>query len=347
VVKMGQKTLGGKVLPLRKPQKRPLAPIFEQLENALPLLEEGCYKKAKIPKGRGGWREICIPSSELKKIQKRIILPYLRKIVTSVWAMVFGLYGGSYIGHAKRHAESRFILSLDMKDAFPSTTSSQLQGILFDLIYRNMVSGVYKFAESLEEIEEEYTKNKKLSNRLAGLITRFATFENGLPQGASTSPLLFYIYLDSRMRVLLSKIWNILRKFRSSGWQMSCYVDNFAISSNRWIPPDIRKEIIMAFEEVGLKLNQKKIKFHDCRHGAVMITGIRVDGQGKISLPKKTIRKWRGIIGRARFDPENLELRQKVEGFIASLKPIYEEGLPPQIAKPYNRYQQALVKITS
>ena len=42
-------------------------------------------------------------------------------------------------------------------------------------------------------------------------------------------------------------------------------------------------------------------------------------------------------------DPERIEkLKGKIEGFIASLKPIYPEKLPPQIAKPYSFFLQSL-----
>jgi len=54
-----------------------------------------------------------------------------------------------------------------------------------------------------------------------------------------------------------------------------------------------------------------------------------------VSLPKKTIKKIRGLIYRAIFQPK---LRPMIEGQIAYLRSIYGYALPNQIQKPYQKY---------
>jgi len=281
----------------------------EELERALPLGNQ--YRKVKIPKKGGGWREIFIPAPELKKVQRKI-LRYLRKIwKVQIWkAGVYGLSpGGSYTLHAKCHADSRYHFKFDLKDAFPSVNVAKLREILYQAI----------LGESGDE---------KIAQKRSELIIKLTTFEGKLPQGAPTSPFLFYMMLTAPEGLF----WRLERI--CSRWRISCYVDGFVVSGPTPIPVDIQEKMFKIVEECGFSINPKKTRFQDCRQGAVMITGIRVDGKGRIFLPKKTIRHWRGIIGRARFD-SNPELQKKIEGFIAFLKSIYQDKLPPQIEKPY------------
>ncbi|MBU0546801.1 MAG: reverse transcriptase family protein [Patescibacteria group bacterium] len=312
--------------------------FWEKLEKALPLRKD--YREAKIPKRSGGYRTIYMPSPELKKVQKNI-LRYLQEIWQVHYGPVHGLSpGGSCVKHARIHSASRWIFQFDIKNAFPSTNIITLRKLLSQII----------------PVEVNLGENAtKIAYTRAELIIKLTTFQEGLPQGAPTSPFLFYIVLTSRKIIpattggeirltgLFYKLWSACPR----GYKISCYVDGFVISGPKPISPKTQEKIFKTIRKESFEINQKKTRIQDCRHGTVMICGLAVDGKGRISLPKKTIRKWRGIIGKARFDPENLELRQKIEGFVASLKPIYEKGTPPQITKPYNRYQRELVKTTS
>ena len=78
------------------------------------------------------------------------------------------------------------------------------------------------------------------------------------------------------------------------------------------------------------------------RHGSPTICGLRIGVAGKenkIVLPKKTIRKWRGIIGSARFN-HSPELIKKIRGFLFSLKPIYGDERPPQISQILKKFHK-------
>lgn len=286
-------------------------------EEALPLVRH--YTEIKIPKRRGGFRTISIPPEELKKIQ-RGILRFLRDLWNIRHMQINGLHRGSYIEHAKRHSESRFIFQIDLKDAFPSVSTLRLKEILYKKILFEKV------------VETEYA-----TKQLSKLIIILTTLNGILPQGAPTSPFLFYIYLLEED--MIEKLYRCCLQ-DLEGLEISCYVDGIVVSSQKLITPDIQKNILKTIESLGFQINERKIWLRDCRQGAPLITGIRVDGKGRISLPKKKVRKWRGMINRARFDPDNLELRDKIEGFIASLKPIYGENLPPQIEKPYLLFKQ-------
>jgi RNA-directed DNA polymerase len=291
-----------------------------ELERILPLTQK--YQEIKISKRKGGFRKISIPPAELKKVQRKI-LKFLQRLLHYIHCGIFGMFSGSYVEHAIYHSDSRFIFQFDIQDAFPSVKVDELEEILKKILQRNdwMIPKIIK--KKLPEAEE-----------LARLIIKLTTFNNILPQGAPTSPILFEIYI--REKRLLERITENFPNLKAS-----CYIDGVVVSSKRWISPETRKEIIKMVEETGFKVNREKIWFRDCRQGNPLITGISVDGKGRICLPKKKIRRWRGIIHRAAFNPTP-ELINKIEGFVASLKPIYGEKLPPQIAKPYLLFQQKI-----
>jgi hypothetical protein len=296
---------------------------IEELRNALQYAKD--YREITIPKKRGGWRTIMIPSPELKKVQRKI-LRFLQRMYILHDSSVFGLRSGSYIKHAKFHADSRWLFTFDLKDAFPSVGKQRLRILLRKT-----------FRESLIPLKQEWPDDR--IEEFICLITELTTYNDTLPQGAPTSPLLFFLVIEESR--LITKLF-----YASQPMKISCYVDGFVISGSR--PPSVRtkKAIFKCLEGSGFEANFKKTRQFDCHQGAPLVVGLRINGTEKrISLPKRTTMAWRGIIHRAAMttDPcEKTDLFLKIQGFISSLKPIYPEKLPPQIAKPYLLFLQSL-----
>jgi len=279
--------------------------IFEEIE-AFPL-SQIFYKEIRRYKGRGEHRIILVPSQELKMIQKRIL-----RLLHETWSLnimkIYGLYGlrkkgGCCVDHALSHSHDRWIFQFDIKNAFPSVRVSFLREIL----------------------------EKRIEKRFVDLIIDITTYKQSLPQGAPTSPFLFYLILSESG--LFMELFKTIQSF-SYRINLSCYVDDFVASSNSLIPDSLQKELLDIVRSYGFEINDRKTRFQDCRHGAVMITGISVDGTGNIRLPKKTIRKWRGLILKAIYT-KDLALEKRIDGFISSLKPVYGKKIPSQILKPY------------
>jgi hypothetical protein len=309
-----------KIIALEKKTRVPEMKWWQHWKEALPLTKT--YQEIKIPKRRGGFRIISIPPEKLKKTQREI-LRFLKRLFRTWCLQIHGLYRGSYVEHARIHSKSRFVFQFDIKDAFPSVNLFKLKQILHrKILWENIVD------------------NEPEAEELAYLLINLTTFNEILPQGAPTSPFLFYIY------IMETDLIGQLYRCRPRGQEMeiSCYVDGIVVSSQKLIPPDIKEKMIKTVEKSGLKVNEKKIWQKDCRNGNPMITGLSIDGKGKISLPKRRIRKWRGIIHRAALEADpcaKTDLGLKIEGFIASLKPIYGKDLPPQIEKPYSHFKQS------
>jgi len=296
---------------------------IEELKENLQLSQD--YREIRIPKKTGGFRTITIPSPKLKRIQRKI-LRFLKELYILRDSSVFGLRNGSYASHARFHAKSRWIFTIDLKDAFTSVTKERVRFFL-----------TKNLSERITSVDRWSSLYK--TQELIDLIAELTTFNETLPQGAPTSPFLFFMAIEESK--LTTKLF-----YAAQPMKISCYVDGFAISGAH--PPRARTKeaIFKCIEKTGFEANFKKTRQYDCHQGSPMIVGLRINGlENRISLPKKTIRKWRGIIYRAAttIDPcEKKDLFLKIQGFISSLKPIYPEKLPPQIAKPYSLLLQSL-----
>jgi hypothetical protein len=212
-----------------------------------------------------------------------------------------------------------------------------------------------------------FPQRKEIAQGLTDLIMALTTFRGILPQGTPTAPFLFYLALaEGDLFAELKSLFPIMLPESQDRYQfrVSAYIDNFVISAQKPIPPRNQEELFKTVEKFGFKINLRKIRQQGMIFGAPLITGLRVTndkGEGKVVLPKRKIRQWRGLIHRAIFEPD---LRPKVNGLIASLKPIYgtrriidgnyftmhgkfpqEPVLPSQLKKPYQKFLQAINKI--
>lgn len=186
-----------------------------------------------------------------------------------------------------------------------------------------------------------FPQREKIVRDLTDLIIKLTSYQGILPQGTPTAPFLFYIYLVEKR--LLAELQSICPLFYPESqdrynFQISVYIDNFVISGQKPIPKRNQEELLRVIEKFDFKVNSDKTRHRGIIHGAPLITGLRITNDNnqerKVVLPKRKIRQWRGLIYRAIFEPS---LRPKVNGLIASLKPIYSANLPPQIKKPYQK----------
>ena len=88
------------------------------------------YRNFMIPKGKG-FRQIAAPKIALKIIQKWIATQLER--LYSPQEHVFGFVAGrSHIAAASKHCGARWVLSLDIKDFFPSTPQFVILSRLYE-----------------------------------------------------------------------------------------------------------------------------------------------------------------------------------------------------------------------
>jgi len=161
---------------------RELAELFELTYSRLifhvyKTAKERRYASFPIPKKRGGTRLISAPVTPLKIIQRK-----LHQVLLAVYqpkSTVHGFMPGrSIVTNAKDHAGRRYVLNVDLEDFFPSINFGRVYG---------MFKGI------------PYKKN----SQIASLLAAICCFDNKLPQGAPTSPIVSNMIcakMDSQLR---------------------------------------------------------------------------------------------------------------------------------------------------
>lgn len=178
------------------------------------------YEKFEIPKAKGGYRTISAPKPELKKLQQHLA-KYLYDVVKENQENSSGrkslnhafLPGHSIFTNAKIHRARRYVLNIDLEEFFPSINFGRVRGFLLK------------------------DNRFQLHEPVATLISQIACFENSLPQGAPSSPILSSL-ISQPLDVRLAKF------AKKNFCHYSRYADDITFSTNRKeFPPAIAYEI--------------------------------------------------------------------------------------------------------
>ena len=204
--------------------------------------EDRFYSTARIPKRNGGYRELDIPSSDLKYIQKWIMQNILYCMRVSDYAYGFQPKR-SIVDNARVHVNKHCIVNLDISDFFPSISFERVFRLFFYYGYTKEVSFV---------------------------LAKLCTFRGKLPQGSPASPCISNICclkLDARLSALATK-------YKAD---YSRYADDITFSSNSDLKTIIRIVAPILLEE-GFRVNERKtrISYH---HQRQEVTGHIVNGE--------------------------------------------------------------------
>jgi len=215
------------------------------------------YTEALIPKRSGGTRRLLIPAAPLKKLQRLINRRLLNRLKSHPAATGFER-GHSIVTNAAYHRGRPVVVSMDVKNFFPSTSAKRIKQYFLLIGW-----------------------NKEVAN----LLTKICTHEKGLPQGAPTSPRLSNLVnypLDSAVSAYAAKC----------GIAYTRYADDLTFS----FPIDdaglIANVIGMAkvnLDEFGYTAHQRKKLRIRRRHQRQIVTGLVVNE--RVQLPRET-RRW-------------------------------------------------------
>ncbi len=334
------------------------------IDDALKIEPENAYRDIFIPKKSGGVRKLAEPCKEYKIIQ-HTLLSLLYK--DDVMDCVFGFCkGGSPVLNAEHHLRGarnklgevlllpripRWVLTIDLKDAFPSVKSGTLRDVFCKMFHPSGFS-------PLKYVDEEM--RWKVFEELVSLAIRFTTHNGCLPQGAPTSPYLLNLVIQDLGIIQTLKKLCENRKYPIN---ISFYADDITFSAAKQkISAEFIKQAVAIIEKGGVfKVNQKKTRLNSNRYKAHKITGV-VLSEGylsktqygfyrgpKLTLPQKTLKIWRGNIHRATkalqegrsLDQEKGGITfEEVTGFICWIKSVYKNTiLPASIKKPIERFE--------
>lgn len=223
-------------------------------------------------------RPIDNPLQSLRRIQKRIYKKLLKPICFP--DHILGAVPKRNVrGNAERHLGSDLLVTLDIKQCFPSITNVH----------------VYRVWAYLLEC----------SPPVASLLTKLTTFSRHLPQGAATSPLLanlFICMIDGPIRTACEQM-NIA---------YSTWIDDLAFSGER-----ARELVPIAASTLrahGLRLSHKKVRIMG-PSAIKLLTGTRL-GASRVRAPREKLSRIRSGIHKLRT---GLVMKGREEEYIGGL----------------------------
>lgn len=201
--------------------------------------EDKKYETFFVQKKSGELRTIHAPVPKLKHIQRR-----LNEVLQSVYSpkpMVFGFtLGKNIVDNADKHKKKNWVLNLDLENFFPSINFGRVRGMFMHKPYN-------------------------LPNEVATTIARICCFDNSIPQGAPTSPII--------SNMLCAKMDS---QFQDLAWKHRCfytrYADDLTFSTTlREFPPEIANvnsilsvelgnDLTSIIQQNGFEINRTKVR---------------------------------------------------------------------------------------
>lgn len=203
--------------------------------------QEPFYREFKIPKkNKDEFRSISEPLPNLKNIQRWILDEILHKLQPSPYSKAFRI-GYSIRDNARFHKNQKKVLTIDIKDYFKSICFKQVHSFFRAIGY---------------------------SNQVAVTLANICILNNGLPQGAPTSPMLSNLItkrLDKRIASFTSQ----------HGIRYTRYADDLTFSGEfeEGLIINFTREVL---ESEGFLINEKKTRLRK-QNQQQEVTGIVVN----------------------------------------------------------------------
>ena len=217
--------------------------------------EASRYTSFEIPKRYGGVRTISAPATALKIIQRKLNQVLLQVYSPKPSVHSF-LLDRSIVTNARVHLARRNILNIDLKDFFPSINFGRVRGLFMGTPY-------------------------KLNPTVATILAQICCFNNQLPQGAPTSPIVTNMIcakMDSQLMALA----------KANKCDYTRYADDITFSTNlREFPTtlatvndlgqiEVGAELERIITENGFKINPDKVRLKD-KKLRQQVTGIIIN----------------------------------------------------------------------
>ena len=231
------------------------------------------------------------PVGQLKEIQRRLNKRILAgQSLPAV--MIGGVRGKDPLDHPRLHVGRKVVVTIDVKNCYPSITNMQVFKI-----WRYRIG---------------------CSPDVASLLTRLTTRLGHLPLGAPTSTPLGNLVLESI--VLAVKLLVEQHELR-----LSQFIDDSALSGAS-LSDAIIIDVVRVFSRHGLRVNRKKIKV--MRSGSSQtVTGRTVNRT--LTLPSKRRKKVKAALHELMTTPtqssDYTKRYRSVEGRIRDLKKLHPE----------------------
>jgi hypothetical protein len=220
------------------------------------------FYRHEIPKKnrRRGHRTVWEPvvlKNNYKALARRLNNFFAHKLNNFPHTRTFGYIGGRNIKeNAQDHCGHRYLVSLDLKDFFPSIKALRI--------------GAFLQSTDIEPI-------------VADLLSRFVTIEGSLPLGLPTSPTIanaICLPMDMELEVLAQKY----------GATFSRYADDMSFSSDGTLPS--QEEITTCIERHEFEIAGSKTRTSKLGQ-AHYVTGLSISDPAQPHVPRKKKRRLR------------------------------------------------------
>lgn len=233
------------------------------------------YTKFQVPKKSRGYRTIHSPNGSLGIVQRK-----LSQVLYAVYRPRPSVHGfatsRSIITNAKAHVGKKFILNLDIKDFFDSINFGRVRGLFMGKPY-------------------------ELDEKVATILAQICCFDNRLPQGAPTSPIV--------SNLICAKMDSELQRFSlEQGLFYTRYADDITLSSNRKELPVslvscyekgsskvvLGDELRALIERNGFRINEAKVRLSYNKTQRQEVTGLIVNQT--VNVSRKYVRNIDGAL---------------------------------------------------
>lgn len=205
------------------------------------------YTKKYILKRDGTKRELLVPNSFLKNIQRNILNNVLYDLKVSEYATSY-LKNKTIKDNAILHVGKKVILKLDIKDFFRNITFEHLYIALPDYLFPPQIKV---------------------------LLIKLCTYDDYLPQGAPTSPMLSNLAMKSFDEYIGSYCKNLNINYTR-------YCDDLTFSGD-FDTKKLKNKVASFLEQLGFNLNEKKTRVIK-NSSRQTVTGVVVNE--KLNTPK-------------------------------------------------------------
>ena len=286
--------------------------IFERMATELGLSREFIanlaatasyeYKRYTVKKNDGREREIFQPSRKLKPIQVWLLRNVLEQLPIHDAAMAYR-FGRSIYDNASRHAQSRYLLRIDLQNFFPSIKASDFEN----------------YTKNNTQAFDHWTDyDKKI---VTALIFRNGQLTIGAPSSPSLSNVLCY-----ELDVQLSKL-AVNRRLVYTRYADDLFFSSIKPNVLTSIPNEVKAIVEGLNVPATLKVNQKKTR-HSSKRGRRQVTGIVLGSDGRPHISRSYKRKIRSMVHR--FDSLTEDEQGALPGmifFVAGEEPGFLNSL--------------------
>lgn len=224
------------------------------------------FRKLKVPKKSGGYREIVQPAAELKLIHAWLSSRVLSLVPLSPVASAFRP-SASIVKNAAAHKNSKYLVRIDLQDFFPSIRSGDLnQAILGN-----------------QSSLPEWAVGDDCLNLLRNAC--FDRFDR-LPIGYPTSPSIANIVMVGIDKELMQTIASDSGLFGRG--VLTRYADDFVFSSDavgacrNFV--DMAKALVEDTKSPKLTINDTKTRYMSRPGGSALVTGLRINQAGEVRV---------------------------------------------------------------